>query len=133
MFQRTVQRKGDAPFLWAKSGGTYHPASYRAVAHDVQHLARALAQLGLEAGDRVLLMSENRPEWCIADLAVVTLGGITVPAYTTNTVDDHAYLLSHSQAKLVICSGRSLATRLIPAISQTGTAKTVLFMEPLKD
>ena len=39
-------------------------------------------------GDRVLLVSENRPEWCIADLAVMTAGGITVPAYTTNTVDD---------------------------------------------
>ncbi|HEX2528327.1 MAG TPA: long-chain fatty acid--CoA ligase [Geminicoccus sp.] len=133
MFQKTVQRKGEAPFLWAKSNGTYRSSSFRNVADDVQNLARALAQLGVEAGDRVLLVSENRPEWCIADLAVVTLGGITVPAYTTNTIDDHAYLLSHSQAKLVICSGRSLAKRLIPAMNQTGTAQTVLFMEPLKD
>jgi long-chain acyl-CoA synthetase len=132
MFQRTVQRKGDAPFLWSKQDGSYRPTSYRAVAQDVQHLARALVQLGLEPGDRVLLVSENRPEWCIADLAVMSAGGITVPAYTTNTIDDHAYLLAHSGAKLVICSGRSLAKRLLPAIVQTGkVAQTVLFMEPL--
>jgi len=132
MFQRTVRRKGDRPFLWAKREGTYRPQSYAAVAADVQDLARALVQLGLERGDRVLLVSENRPEWCIADLAIITAGGITVPAYTTNTVDDHAYLLAHSEAKLVICSGRNLAQRLLPAITRTeGQASTVLFMEPL--
>ncbi|WP_027133590.1 AMP-dependent synthetase/ligase [Geminicoccus roseus] len=134
MFQRTVQRKGDAPFLWSKQSGIYQPISYREVAMDVQHLARALAQLGLEPGDRVVLVSENRPEWCIADLAIMSAGGITVPAYTTATVDDHAYLLAHSGAKLVICSGRSLAKRLLPAIEQTEkAAKTVLFMEPLDE
>ena len=47
----------------------------------------------------MLLVAENRPEWCIADLAILRAGGITVPAYTTNTTDDHAYLLEHAGAR----------------------------------
>ena len=133
MFETTARQKGDAPFLWSKQAGSYRSISYDQVATDVRHLARALVQLGLDPGDRVLLVSENRPEWCIADLAIMAAGGITVPAYTTNTVDDHAHLLADSRAKLVICSGRSLAKRLLPAIVQTAIAQTVLFMEPLAE
>ena len=134
MFNTAAQEKRDGAFLWAKQAGTYRSRSYEQVAKDVDHLSRALRQLGLMPGERVLLVSENRPEWCIADLAVMAAGGITVPAYTTNTIDDHAYLLADSGAKLVICSGRSLANRLLPAIVQTEMiARTVLFMEPLAD
>lgn len=130
MFQRIARQKGEAPFLWAKQDGSYRPWSYRAVADDVQHLARALVQFGLKPCDRVLIVAENRPEWCIADLAVMTAGGISVPAYTTNTVDDQAFLLEHSGASLAICSSRALASRLIPAITRTGTtAHTLLIME----
>ena len=52
-----------------------------------------LLALGLVPGDRVVLVAENRPEWPIADLAIMAAGGITVPAYTTNTVEDHRHIL----------------------------------------
>lgn len=129
MFQRSAARGGEGPFLWAKRGGVYTPWSWRRVAGEVTALARCLAAMGVEPGDRVMLVSENRPEWCIADLAVMTAGAITVPVYTTNTVDDHAYLLAHSEAKAVICSGPQLGRRLLPALSQAPGARFALFMD----
>jgi long-chain acyl-CoA synthetase len=133
MFQRSAARRGDAPFLWAKRDGAYRPWGWPRVAEEAQRLARALVQMGVERGDRVLIVAENRPEWCIADLAILMAGAVTVPAYTTNTTEDHAFLLAHSEAKAVICSGRQLAKRLLPAVGQVPGVRLLLFMEPLAD
>ena len=93
------------------------------------NLARGLASLGVEAGDRVVIVSENRPEWAIADLAVMTLGAISVPAYTTNTTDDHLYILDHAEAKAAIVSTRRLAHRLLPAARSSTSCQAVVTME----
>ena len=115
-FRNVAAVEGDRPFLWAKSDGSYHPWSWERVSKEISMLANALAALGLERGDRVLLVSENRPEWLITDMAIMTAGGITVPAYTTNTVADHTYLLEHSGANVAVCSTTTLAERLVPAM-----------------
>ena len=133
MFQKHAAVEGDNPFLWRKIDGTYRPWSWRRAADQAERLARAFRQLGLEPGERVVLVAENRPEWCIADLAVLAAGGITVPAYTTNTEKDHEYILNHAEATMVVCSGRNLAKRLIPAIKNAPSVKTLLFMEPLSE
>ena len=133
MFRRSAARRDDAPFLWAKENGAYRPWSWRRAAEEAARLARCLARMGVERGDRVLLVAENRPEWCIADLAVLTAGAITVPAYTSNTIEDHAYLLEHSEAKAVICSGPKLARALLPAVSRFQSVRFALSMEPLAD
>lgn len=133
MFRKHAAEECDNPFLWEKHEGVYRPWSWRRVADEAERLSRALIQLGLETGDRVVLVADNRPEWCIADLAVLGAGGITVPAYTTNTERDHAYILNHAEAKMVVCAGRSLAKRLVPAIKQVPSVKTILFMEPLPE
>ena len=133
MFRRSAQAGGDGPFLWAKLQGTYQAWSWRRVEEEVRLIAGCLAQLGIAPGDRVLIVSENRPEWCVADLAILTAGAITVPAYTTSTTDDLAYLLSHAEAKAVICSGHHIAKRLLPAVAQSPSVRLILFMEPLDD
>jgi long-chain acyl-CoA synthetase len=131
MFLKHATAESDNPFLWRKEDGVYRPWSWRRVADEAERLSRAFRQLGLKAGDRVVLVSENRPEWCIADLAVLAAGGITVPAYTTNTEKDHEYILNHAEAAMVICSGGTLAKRLIPAVKNAPSVKTLLFIEPL--
>jgi long-chain acyl-CoA synthetase len=133
MFHVRALRQGERPLLWAKRSGRYEPWSWRRTGEEALALARVLRARGLEPGDRVLLVSENRPEWCIADLAILFAGGVTVPAYTTNTVEDHAYLLAHSEARMVVCSGPSLAKRVLPAVRQTAAVRLVLFMEPVPD
>ena len=131
-FQRAVRARGADPFLWAKRQGTYRPQSWREVQDEVQLLARCLVQLGVAPGDRVSIVAENRPKWCIADLAVLTAGGVTVPTYTTNTAEDHAYLLQHSEARGIICAGKAVLQRLLPALREAPSVRFVILMEPVE-
>ena len=55
-------------------------------------MSAALRAKGIKPGDRVMLVSENRPEFCIADLAIMAAGAISVPTYTTNTTRDHEHI-----------------------------------------
>ena len=89
MFFAQAEKLADQPFLWAKENGNYTSQSWADVAGHVLAISKGLSALGIEKGDRVVLCSENRPEWPIAHLAIMAAGGITVPAYTTNTVNDH--------------------------------------------
>ncbi|HKX07612.1 MAG TPA: long-chain fatty acid--CoA ligase [Stellaceae bacterium] len=133
MFLDEAARKGDRPFLWAKREGAYRSSSWRQTAEEINALARGLRQLGLNQGERVALISENRPEWMIADLAIMAAGGITVPAYTTNTVDDHRHILANSGARIVIVSTSALAARVLPAADQVTSIGHVITVEPLTE
>ena len=120
---------GDAPLFWAKHYDSWQATSWAEAREQVTSLARGLRAAGVQHGDRVLLVSENRPEWGIADLAIMSAGAITVPAYTTNTVEDHIHLITDCDPKVAIVSSEKLAERLLPAIRTTGTIKTVVTVE----
>ena len=131
MFFARAQEKGDAPFLWRKSGGQWQSLSWADTARQVASLAAALKAQGLKPGDPVMLVSENRPEFCIADLAIMAAGCITVPTYTTNTTRDHQHILTDSGARAVIVSTAKLAQALMPAVVRS-QAGFVIGMEPLR-
>ena len=131
MFFKQSERLGDAPFLWSKRNERWQSMSWREVREQVDAVRRGLQSLGIEKGDRVALISENRPEWLIADIGIMAAGAITVPAYTTNTTDDHAHILSDSGAKLAIVSTAALSRNVLPAAERTGIARTIVTLEPL--
>ena len=130
MFFDQAKRQGDKPFLWSKQGDAWLPISWAETRDRVVRLARGLRGLGLVRGDRVGLVSENRPEWVIADLAILAAGGVTVPAYCTNTSDDHRHVLANSGARFVIVSTAALAQRLMPAIDQASSVVGLIAIEP---
>jgi long-chain acyl-CoA synthetase len=130
MFFEQADRLGDKPFLWAKRDGRYRSLSWAAAAHDVRRLALALRSLGIGRGERVGLVSENRPEWIIADLAIMSSGAITVPAYVTHTIEDHRHVLANSGAHAVIVSKPSLSARVLAAANQVDAVHTVIAIEP---
>ncbi|MGD9615744.1 MAG: long-chain fatty acid--CoA ligase [Alphaproteobacteria bacterium] len=130
MFFDTAERRGDRPFLWAKRDRAYHPLSWSEAAGQVTRLARGLLSLGIMPGDRVVLVAESRPEWVVADLAIMSVGAIAVPAYTTNTVEDHRHILGNSGACAAIVSTPALAARLMPAAGQVPSVRTVIAIEP---
>ena len=71
----------------------------------VRRIALGLNDLGIKAGDRIALISENRPEWSIADLAILSAGAVTVPLYTTQAVDQIEFILTDSGARALMISG----------------------------
>jgi len=88
-----------------KRGGKWIHISAAEFAGRVRHIALGLADAGIRPGDRVALISENRPEWSIADLAILSACAVTVPLYTTQSVDQVEYILRDSGARALIISG----------------------------
>jgi long-chain acyl-CoA synthetase len=132
MFFKRASQGGERPFLWAKREGAWQSISWREAAETVASLAAALKRIGLAPGDRVMLVSENRPEWCMADIAIMAAGCITVPAYITNTTRDHEHILDDSGARAVIVSGQKLATPLLPAALRSNSCEHVIGMSPIR-
>ncbi|WP_448582834.1 AMP-dependent synthetase/ligase [Thermaurantiacus sp.] len=132
LFFARARAQGDAPFLLRKIKGEWQSLSWTEVAGQVARFARALQAIGVRRGDRVALVSENRPEFAIADLAIMAAGGISVPTYTTNTVRDHAHVLANCGATAVVVSTARLARGVIEAAHQTGSCRTIVAMEPLR-
>ncbi len=121
---------GARPFLWSKRDGAWTSLSWRETVEQIRVLARALLALGLRRGDRVGLIAENRPEWLIADYAIMAAGGITVPGYTTNTVDDNRHIFTNAGVTGVIASSRALADRALAAARQTQGCGFLVAIEP---
>src|SRR5947209_8348232 len=132
LFLTRAVEKGDKPFLWMKRDGAWHSTSWSEAARQVAALAASLKRIGLQPGDRVCLVSENRPEWLISDLAIMAAGCVTVPTYTTNTARDHAHVLGNSGARAVIVSNQKLAKNLIPAVLTSSECHHVIAMEGLR-
>ncbi len=133
LFFQQARANADKPFLWRKVDGVYRALTWAEAARQANLLSRALRARGLQPGDRVCIVSENRPEWLIADVAIMAAGCISVPAYTTNTVDDHRYILDNSGAKAVIVSTAKLAQRVVPAASRAPSVEFLIAVEPLAE
>jgi long-chain acyl-CoA synthetase len=132
MFFTRAAEKGDAPFLWTKTSGTWVATSWAEAARQVASLATALTAIGLKRGDRVMLVSENRPEWCLSDLAIMAAGCITVPTYVTNTERDHLHIIENAGACAIIVSTAKLAKTVLPAVIRSNQAQTVIGLEDMK-
>lgn len=132
MFARRVEQGGDNPFLSRKVDGEWVAISWNETARQIVAFAQSLKDLGLEKGDRVMLVSENRPEWCIADMGIMAAGMITVPTYITNTERDHQHIIDDSGARAVIVSTVELSKTLLPALTRSAHAEILIGMEPIK-
>jgi long-chain acyl-CoA synthetase len=132
MFLDRAKERGSHPMLVAKRDGAWQALDWTTVADQVCLLAQSLRAIGLNQGDRVALVSENRPEWCIADLAIMAAGLVTVPTYTTNTERDHHHVLENSGARAIIVSTPKLAQPLLAAALRTPNVEHVIGIAPLR-
>jgi long-chain acyl-CoA synthetase len=129
MFFEIAAERGDRALLWAKQARIYEPLSWAETARRVNRLARGLVALGVQPGDRVALAAENRPEWVTADLAIMSAGAVTVPAYTTNTVEDNRHIFGNTGARVVIASKPPLTQRAATAAARVASVEAVIVMD----
>ena len=131
MFFDNTAEIGDRGFLWERRDGAWHRVSGSQARSQAAALSSALKRLGVAKGDRIALVSENRPEWLVADIGIMAAGAIAVPAYITNQVSDHLHILRDSGAKGAIVSGPALAKNLLPAAKKAGL-QFIISMTPLE-
>jgi long-chain acyl-CoA synthetase len=112
--------------LQVRTGGAYKPISHQEVADRVRRAARGLSSLGVRRGDRVAILSENRPEWAIADFACLTAGMTDVPLYPTLPADQIAYILKDSGAVAIFVSTKAQAEKIREIRAQIPTLKTII-------
>ena len=117
------------PYLWKKSNGKFISLSWKEVKENVEALVKGLLNLGILKGDRVIILSENRPEWQIADLAIMAIGAISVPAYTTSTTNDYKHIINHSAARCLIVSSHDLTSKALPAVLESSKCTNVIKIE----
>ena len=130
-FQRSAIG-GDQAFIWERlsDGWRYH--SWQVISDKVLTCAAALRQRGISRGMRVAIIAENRHEWVVADLAIMLLGAISVPLFTTQTSTDYGFLLRQSGARAAICSSARLAYQVEPAAQAAPNCLFMVVMDPGK-
>ena len=131
-FDRCAQHP-DKPLLFDKRDGEWKGKNWQEVSDAVQRISAALLSFGIERGDRVLIASENRSEWAISELAIMAVGAISVPAYTTYTEDDHHYVMEHAGAKLAFVSGGQIAHRVTSAARRAPSITDIVVFNPAQD
>ncbi len=112
LFARRVQSNGEGTALWHKRAGQFLPLTWWEVSQRVNCLASMLSQFGVQAGDRVALLSENRLEWVLSDLAIQSLGAINVPIHAPLTGEQITWQILDSGAKVVLLSGPAQSRKL---------------------
>ena len=125
MFEQSVQNYGDKPALAHKpKGGTYQDISYTEFGESVDAFSKGLHALGVQNGDRVAILSENRPEWAISDFGILKVGAVNVPMFSTLTAAQVGYILKDSGAKVICVSTKDQLKKVntirdeVPALEQ---------------
>lgn len=121
-FEQAKQRAHDTVFAVRGPEG-WHQQSWSSAQTQVEQVIFALRAAGIGPGDRVLLLSENRPEWAIFDIAIMAVGALVVPAYVTHTVGDLQHILRLTSPCAAFVSSAELTTRILAADTDTATLK----------
>jgi long-chain acyl-CoA synthetase len=118
-------------FLY-KRKGFYSPIKYKEVAEKIQSLAFAISQLGIKKDSKVAILSENRPEWAMFDLAIMSVGGISVPLHIVLCSRIIEYILNHCQAEILIVSNNDLLEKIISIQDNLPFLKKIIFLDEIK-
>ncbi len=125
VFFTAVERNLERAMLHRQEG-KWLPISSSDLRHNVAGTVRALQEWGVHRGDRIAILSENRPEWSIADFAILLLGAVTVPVYATLTPEQTAFTLRDSGATVVFVSTEHQLRKVLTILSQTQIEKIVV-------
>jgi long-chain acyl-CoA synthetase len=130
VFAQVAQRQPDHTALVRILKGQTYPLTYGDYLQRVIHLSSGLEATGVSSGDRVLLLSENRPEWAIADYALLSLGAIVVPVYPSLPANQIEYLARDSGARVIIVSDEKQYRKAVEVSQAVPQLETIVCMDP---
>ena len=133
LLEHSIQHYGSQPSLAHKpKGGTYQDISYTELGELVDAFSKGLTALGVQKGDRVALLSENRPEWAITDFGSLKAGAVTVPMFSTLTAAQVGYILKDSGSKIICVSTSRQLEKVIAIRDEVPTLEQIIVFDPLE-
>jgi long-chain acyl-CoA synthetase len=132
MFQQTVARRALQPAMLFKTGGRWNAISWEQYAQGVRRIAGFLLSEGLAHGERGAILSYNRPEWHIADLALQHVGGCVVGIYLTNSPSQCQYILEHAEAPVVFVENRDQLAKVLSVRAELPRLRRVVLISGQK-
>ena len=125
MFLWRSEKRPSRPALWSKSNGRFYSLTWKEFQHRVERVALALDQYGIQKGDRVGILSENRPEWAFADLGILGVGAVCVPIYATTAPRECRYIIEHAEISTLFLSDAEQLEK-VEALLKEGRLKRVI-------
>ncbi len=133
MFEDAVQQYGNKPALAHKPrGGTYEDISYTEFGASVDAFSKGLNALGVQKGDRIAILSENRPEWAISDFGILKAGAVNVPMFSTLTAAQVGYILKDSGAKIICVSTEKQLEKVTSIRDEVPTLEQVIIFDAIE-
>jgi long-chain acyl-CoA synthetase len=126
VFRRQVRDRGPHPALRRHVDGTWQAVDWTTYGQMVGQVTAGLAALGIERGDRVGIFSQNRVEWHVADVGVISAGAVTVPVYPTSAASQAAYVLRHSGARLCFVENEEQLAKIVDHRDDTESLERVV-------
>lgn len=127
LFFQQVKLKKDGIALRHKEYGVWKRVSWREYGERVEEVAAGLIALGVEPGDRIAILGDNRPEWLICHLAAMSAGGVTTGIYPTSAPDQIAYVVGHSESKVLFVENEEQVDKILQILDQLSVARVIVW------
>ena len=113
-----------------KRDGVWQDVSYTQLAEIVQEVGLGLIDLGLQAGERICILANTRPDWSYVDMAATSAGAVVVPIYQTNSPEECLWVISDSGACAIVCENEEQLAKILAIREQIPNVRTVIVMDP---
>ncbi len=117
--------------LAAKRNGQWRKFNINEYVELTNYISYAMIETGIKPGDKVGIVSGNRPEWNMIDFAIMQIGAVSIPIYPTISQDDYKHILNHAEMKMIFIEGKELRNKLQPILHELATLKSVYTFDDL--
>ena len=132
VFLKIANKYPDKEILFYKHAGRYHGIKFREFLQKVEYFALGIESLGFNQGDKLALLSENRPQWMISDLAAICTGGIDIPLYTSLTTSQIEYIINDSGSKIVVVSKEALLKKILSIRDRLTAVEKIIVIDSVE-
>ncbi|MCZ6602093.1 MAG: AMP-binding protein, partial [Planctomycetota bacterium] len=129
MFQRSVDAYGRKPALWVPSQAGFEPVTYARLGRLVREFGLGLISLGVDQKEPVALISDNRFEWLLSDLAILSIGGVDVPRGTDSVSQEIAYIFNHAETRIVMVEDKRQLEKILEIRAECPKVKKIIVLD----
>ena len=130
LIPRAAAAHGENTAIRHKRDGAWHDVSYSKLAEITQEIGLGLIDLGLEAGERICILGNTRPEWSYADMGATSAGATVVPIYQTNSPEECLWVISDSEACAIVCEDEEQLEKIAAIREQVPNLRTIVVIDP---